>query len=217
MVCSTVKIISVYLDVLCVHVHTSLGSASVLRKFAIANIFECRIRIYQHLSAHLCALPNLIKTARTDCSSNFFPSLLLTLINSSNAFFFFSSSSSACNFNFACCLRSISVRRFCADEVLLCDRVPRRAPKSLWPRLRSSTGFSLRREGAEASGGRVGFGDGGLLRRGRLGFGEGGSEGRLLVIGVGDGGGSGRTTAEGMVLHGYGLVMVYRRIDKRLR
>ena len=67
------------------------------------------------------------------------------------------------------------------------------------------------------SGGRVGFGEGVLLRRGRLGFGECGSEGRLLVLGVGDGGGSGRTTAEGMGLHGYGLVMVYRRVDKCLR
>lgn len=55
-----------------------------------------------------------------------------------NCCFFFSSYSSACNFSLACCFFSISVRRFCAAEDELWDKVPSRAPNNLCPRLRSS-------------------------------------------------------------------------------
>lgn len=65
-----------------------------------------------------------------------------------NRCFFFSSYSSACNFSLACCFFSMSVRRFCAAEDELWDKVPSRAPNNLCPRLRSSSCPLLRRSDA---------------------------------------------------------------------
>lgn len=84
-------------------------------------------------------------TRLTDCLSNFFCSLRRTTMRASNRCFFFSSYSSACSFSLACCFFSMSVRRFCAVEDELWDKVPSRAPNNLCPRLRSSNCPLLRR------------------------------------------------------------------------
>lgn len=68
-------------------------------------------------------------------------------MRASNRCFFFSSYSSACNFSLACCFFSISVRRFCAVEDELWDKVSSKAPNNLCPRLRSSNCPFLRRSG----------------------------------------------------------------------
>lgn len=89
--------------------------------------------------------PPAKQSPRTDCSSNFFCSLLRAAISSANSFFFFSSYSSACSLSFACCFFSMSARRFCAVVDEFCANVPNNAPKSRCPRLRSSAcPFNLR-------------------------------------------------------------------------
>ena len=92
----------------------------------------------------------------TDCLLYFFCSLRRTSMRASRRSFFSSSYSSACSFSLACCLFSISVRRFCAAEDELWDNVLSRAPNNLCPRLRSSTCPLLRRSdsrsGADVSG-----------------------------------------------------------------
>lgn len=71
-------------------------------------------------------------------------------MRASNRCFFFWSYSSACNFSLACCFFSISVRRFCAVEDELWDKVSIKAPNNLCPRLRSSNCPFLRRSGTRS-------------------------------------------------------------------
>lgn len=71
-------------------------------------------------------------------------------MRASNRCFFFSSYSSACDFSLACCFFSISVRRFCAVEDELWDKVSSKAPNNLCPRLRSSNCPFLRRSGTRS-------------------------------------------------------------------
>lgn len=102
---------------------------------------------------HLCsifissflAIQQLHNGKRTDCLLYFFCSLRRTSMRASRRSFFSSSYSSACSFSLACCLFSISVRRFCAVEDELWDKVLSRAPNNLCPRLRSSICPLLRR------------------------------------------------------------------------
>lgn len=111
--------------------YSSVGFASV--DHASAKIPECSLS------------RSLSLTRLTDCLSKFFCSLRRTTMRASNRCFFFSSYSSACSFSLACCFFSISVRRFCAVEDELWDKVPSRAPNNLCPRLRSSNCPLLRR------------------------------------------------------------------------
>lgn len=110
---------------------------------------------YLHLSGR--QHPNGIRnspfgdTEHTDCLSNFFCSLRRTTKRASSFCFFFSSCSSACSFSLACCFFSMSVRRFCAVDDELWDKVPSRAPNSLCPRLRSSICPLLRRSDCRVS------------------------------------------------------------------
>ena len=74
----------------------------------------------------------------TDCLLYLCCSSRRTTMSASRRCLFFSSYSSACSFNLACCFFSMSVRRLCAVEDELWDKVPSRAPNNLCPRLRSS-------------------------------------------------------------------------------
>lgn len=106
------------------------------------------------MDLHLCAIfispflalpENFTLEKQTDCLLYFFCSLRRTSTRASRRSFFSSSYSSACSFSLACCLFSISVRRFCAVEDELWDKVLSRAPNNLCPRLRSSICPLLRR------------------------------------------------------------------------
>ena len=102
---------------------------------------------------HLCpifispflTIQELHNGKHTVCLLYFFCSFRRTSMRASRRSFFSSSYSSACSFSLACCLFSISVRRFCAVEDELWDKVLSRAPNSLCPRLRSSICPLLRR------------------------------------------------------------------------
>ena len=114
---------------------TSAGSVLVLRKFAVARMFWCFIVVCRGVSSY--CIGHSFSTL-TPCLSHNCCSLRLRASNSCLCFLFSSASSSSFCRSLSCCLFSISSLRLCAGLAEVCDSVPSKAPKSLWPRFRSS-------------------------------------------------------------------------------
>lgn len=95
-------------------------------------LFNICLELNWPLSNSTRGSEHTVSVSQATCSLRLFSSTLSSFLCLS------SSSSWSFSFSLSCCFFSISARRRCAAEVELCESVPSSAPKSLWPRLRSS-------------------------------------------------------------------------------